>query len=717
MDATGQNGGPIRFGVFEADLLAHSLRKGGARVRLQEKPFRVLAMLLVRPGEVVTREELKHELWPDEEYGEFDLGLNTAVKKVRQALNDSGDSPRWIETVPKVGYKFLAPVTSGSSEGGEAQSEGPAERKTWVWPTSAALLAPVAFAGRLMNRAPDPPARPVYRFTVYPPEGAAIRSFEVSPDGRHLALVAQEGSRRARIWLRSFDDLTARPLAGTEGCDPLGAIFWSPDSRFIGFFANQMLKKVGIGNEPAADLAAAPFGRGGAWNEQGMIVFAPLNHGPDARLFGVPSRGGTSQRLTSGDENSHRSPQVLPSGREVLFHARVGPAGAGGELRIVEIASGKSRALLEATSHGVFLPEPVNPNKGHLLTVERDVLMAYPLDAKAGRIDEAFPALQDVGTDVEMSRGLFSISASGVLAYAAQSVPIPVRRLVWVDRQGRDLKTVGPERNYSGLRLAPDRSRVAVAIGEMSVGYGLGVIDLATNVLTQPAPGHRSTGTVWARDGEMVLFSQGGFETFAVPADGSAEPRLLRSHPDARATDVSPDGKWLLYHSYSDDVFVASRDGETEPKPFLSSEYRERAPRFSPDGRYVAYASDESGEEEVYVRRFPNGDQKAKVSVEGGSYPIWGPGGSELFFVSPNDDLMVVQLAQGPDGRLVRADQSTLFKLDRDLSARQDRQRFDIGLDGKGILILRDVRSEPSPITVAVNWNVELARLAEKRRP
>jgi Tol biopolymer transport system component len=215
----------------------------------------------------------------------------------------------------------------------------------------------------------------------------------------------------------------------------------------------------------------------------------------------------------------------------------------------------------------------------------------------------------------------------------------------------------------------------------------------------------------------MVLFSQGGFETFAVPADGSAEPRLLRSHPDARATDVSPDGKWLLYHSYSDDVFVASRDGETEPKPFLSSEYRERAPRFSPDGRYVAYASDESGEEEVYVRRFPNGDQKAKVSVEGGSYPIWGPGGSELFFVSPNDDLMVVQLAQGPDGRLVRADQSTLFKLDRDLSARQDRQRFDIGLDGKGILILRDVRSEPSPITVAVNWNVELARLAEKRRP
>lgn len=221
--------GPIRFGVFEVDLLSRTLRKRGVRIRLQELPFRLLAKLLERPGEVITRDELQQQLWSGKQYGEFDVGLNTAVTKLRHALNDDANTPRYIETIPTVGYKFLAPVAESprpelssvdsADSTASAGADGAQYRLGWVWPAAAASLLALVIAVWLAPLGQAPPSE-VYRFTVEPPEGGIIRSFGLSPDGRHLAFVVQHGEE-ARLWLRTLGEERAQAIEGAEGLDVL----------------------------------------------------------------------------------------------------------------------------------------------------------------------------------------------------------------------------------------------------------------------------------------------------------------------------------------------------------------------------------------------------------------------------------------------------------------------------------------------------------------
>ncbi len=323
MPGHAQNGGPIRFGAFEVDVAARELRKSGVRIRVQEQPFRVLAMLLARPGEVVTREELQQELWPGEEYGEFDLGLNTAVKKLRQALNDSADSPRWIETVPRVGYRFLGPTASDASPPLESPQELVRPRGRWVLPAGAcALVIAGLVMGWFWGRSEREADARSYRLELSAPRGIAYMAFALSPDGSRLAFIG-EGVGSPLLWIQSLIDGSAVAIEGTENAEPLGTPFWSPDGSRIGFFADRKLKRVTAAGGGVQTLCDAPFGRGGAWNADGVIVFAPET---DSGLWKLdPATEECSPFITPDEKQagaSFRNPQFLHDGESLLFTRR-----------------------------------------------------------------------------------------------------------------------------------------------------------------------------------------------------------------------------------------------------------------------------------------------------------------------------------------------------------------------------------------------------------
>ena len=740
MSSESQNRGPIRFGVFEVNLPGRTLRKSGARVRLQEKPFRLLAMLLARPGEVVTREELQRELWPNEEYGEFDLGLNTAVKKLRQALGDSSENPRWIETIPKVGYKFLAPLEKGAARAGEgvegAHKRTPPVRK-WLWLAVAAGFAAIAVATWL-SMPEDSGPRPVYRFSVPPPDGAVIRSFELSPDGRHLAFVAEEGSR-VRLWVRSFEEVFSRPLPGTEGADPLGTPFWSPDSRYIGFFSEGKLKKIGIAGEPPVTLADAPFGRGGSWNERGQIIFSPFNHRPqpsshaedsrpEARIFAVSDKGGDPQAVSEQDTApSHRSPSFLPGGGRFLYHARLGGSGAEGEIRMGTLGEPESPVVMRSKSHAVYAPIS-GPARGYLLTVQNEVLVAHPFDAENGSVvGDAIPAMQGVGEDLFKSRGMFSISASGVLAYANSGPSMRERELVWLNRKGEHQQLLRSGGNYYGVRMSPDGSRAAVVAPYAGVGGGmvLSLVDLEDGAAVQPEAPRSAFPFVWSPDSRTLVAGQGvwGLHSeigiFRIPADGSSGPVNVLPGFGLMTRDWSSDSQWLLLEDISKpsdhDLLIAAVGGK-EAKPYLATAYSERSGRFSPNGRFVAYSSNETGVDEIYVRTFPEAGAKRQVSIGGGVSPVWRPDGKELFFVSPESLLMSVPVSFDNDGGFKPGNPEPLFPVEID-TAIGSLTLYDVAVDGQKSLVTRALDTlSPSPVHIVVNWDEELKRWAEQRR-
>lgn len=289
-------------------------------------------MLLERPGEVVTSDELQRQLWSGEKFGEFDVGLNTAVNKLRHALSDSAHMPKYVETIPRVGYRFISQVEVGvhSTNLASSAAAGPSRRRSWVWPAATACILALLIALWQAPRGQTPPPPRVIQFTVAPPEGGIIRSFELSPDGLHLAYVVQDADD-VRLWLRSLAEQAGRPIQGAEGLDPLGTPFWSPDSQHVAYFANNQLMRVGIAGEPPISLAAASRGRSGAWNEQGEILFTPNSQDP---LYLVPEAGGEARRVSAEGDGSHRSPFFLPDGRRYLFTRR---AGGIPELRLGEL--------------------------------------------------------------------------------------------------------------------------------------------------------------------------------------------------------------------------------------------------------------------------------------------------------------------------------------------------------------------------------------------
>lgn len=587
------------------------------------------------------------------------------------------------------------------------------ERLAWSLAGILSLLT-LAFAyGAYHYRQVLTSIRPVRSFVVAPENSdlqlafARAGSLTVSPDGRWLTFVAPDAAGKNFLWLRPLDSVSAKAIPGAEGA---GFPFWSPDSRFIGFFADGQLKKIDVSGGPALNICDATDGRGGSWSRDGVIVFSPAPRQP---IYRVSASGGTPVAITKLNEarreTTHRYPWFLPDGRHFLYLAGSHSSGVKSEANAIYIASldGKiDQILFNARSNPVYAG-------GYLLYVRDRVLMAQPFDA--GRLQfkgDPVPVVEDVNYQSGYFRGAFSASENGVLTY--QTGMAETRSvLTWFDRNGKQLSTVGEPGNYSDLALSPDEKRLATTSVDTDAGtQDLWIFDLIRGVRTRFTFGAFDEFLpLWSPDGSRILYGSdptGWDDLYQKSASGAgAEELLFTSETDKDPTSWSRDGKFVAVE-YNDHIGKTKRDiwiyplvGDRKSFPFFQTEFDEHGASFSPDGKWIAYVSDESGKSEVYVTTFPDHSGKWQVSTNGGDGPKWRADGKELFYGS-DERLMAVEIKIGDT--FAAGVPVVLFKADLATSA-------DISADGKRILLSnREAATKTVPITIVTNWTADLLK-------
>jgi len=579
----------------------------------------------------------------------------------------------------------------------------------WVLWAGTALVC-VVFAV-LYYRRPAEEQRAL-RFFIYPEEKTPLGdTLAVSPDGKLLAFTAVSDGR-VRIWVRPLDSLSARPLAGTEN-----ALFpfWSPDSRFLGFFADGKLKKVDVNGGAPQTLCDAANGTGGAWNRDGVILFAP---GRGDALHRAPAAGGPSTPVTvfeqSRRENSHRWPHFLPDGRRFLYLVRSAQLEHHG-LCAGDLNSKTQKRILNTLNRVAYAP-PSGGGLGHLLFIREASLTAQPFDPEKLELrGEPFPVAEKVMRGGLFGGATFSVSANGLLAY--RSGEGGGGQLAWFDRQGKRLETIGQQAYaYVGFALAPDGKRVVVARGDAG-NLDLWLVDLARGNLPSRFTFDPATDwfPVWSPDGSRIAFATVREQAHAQavyvkPSSGVGKEDLLhKGGSSIYPTDWSRDGRFLAYVETAgktrQDVWVVPLAGDRKPIPFLQTEFSERSARFSPDAKWIAYVSDESSRTEVYVQAFQPGSGvvgKWQISSVGGSEPVWRRDGQELFYMAPDGSIMSVEIKAGAGFQA--GVPRPLFQA-RPPDQGAGVQRFDVTADGRRFLVLTYAEeAAASPITVVTNW-------------
>jgi eukaryotic-like serine/threonine-protein kinase len=587
-------------------------------------------------------------------------------------------------------------------------------RERLAWIVAGILAASTIALGVLELRRPRSES-PVVRSTVLPPEnrsfsfvGGGAGPVAVSPDGRQLAFVASESGAKKQLWVRPLESLVAKPLPATaDATYP----FWSPDSRFLGFFADGKLKKIEAAGGPALSICDAPDARGGSWSREGTILFEPSFRDPIHR---VSANGGKSVPVTkldvSRNETTHRWPFFLPDGRRFLFFSGSHTAGAESELDAIFVGSldgQKPKLLVNARSNPAYAA-------GHLLFVRQKTLLAQPFDPKSLKLtSEAFPIVENVQDDPGFFSAVFSVADQGTLAYQPASSSTGLSELVWVDRSGKKIDVLGDPDAYLEPRISPDGRRVAVTVGDPG---DIWIYDLARRVRTRLTFAESDDfAPTWSPDGTRVAYSSqrsGSGDLYAKAASGTGADELLASSKIFKVPNSwSPDGRYLVYIAFQGapgskaDLWLLSLpDGKASP--LLQTQFDELQGVFSSDGRWLAYASNESGRFEIYVQPFPGPGGKWQISTSGGIHPRWARGGKELFFLAPEGKIMSVE---------VRA--HTVFEAGAPKALFATALKnvpgppYDVSSDGQRILLNRPIGEESSPpITLVQNWTTLLRR-------
>ena len=710
-----------RFSHFEVDAQDLELRKHGVRIKLQEQPFRLLEALLQRPGTLVTREELHATLWPGDTFVDFDHGLNAAAARLRQTLGDSAKLPRFVESVPRRGYRFIAPVEVVESIESNGQpkpvAETPQPERSKLKPLVLVASFVVAIAVSfwwLQFREHD--RVPPFQFTLAPPDGTNFVELDplvLSPDGRNLVFPAADNSGETELWIRPLDDVAARRIEGTKGA---AFPFWSPDSRSIAFFANEKLYRVEIAGGLPKIVCSAADGRGGAWNADNRIVFTPsLN----SALYQVPAAGGEPKALTalnaSRQEISHRWPFFLPDGRHFLFVIRTAPPEHSG-IYLGSLNNGRTDLLIPALSNVVYAND--KSGGGYLLYAHDATLVARPFDAQAMKFTGAEFPVADVYNRalLEPLRADFSVSNTGVLVYRTRRA---ADRLTWFDRTGARLHTLGETGVHLGISLSPSETEVAFTrrdphTGRQDIWRADRVTAAATRVTYGPAD---QFDPVWSPDGSRLLYASTNLGYSSLHPDTTCEIREtgLDGHGDRlllRAENLtapwSTDGRFLLYHEIHSgrkmDTWALPLPGGGKPVPLLQGTSNQIFAIFSPDGKWVAYSSDESGKWEVYVAPFSLGGApagKRMVSDGGGSHPEWSRDGKQMYYLAADKRIMSVAVDTAHE-RFTAGVPRALFQSD---IVNDFRARFAVTSDGQLFLIPSTAgQGGPAVATVIVNW-------------
>jgi Tol biopolymer transport system component len=579
------------------------------------------------------------------------------------------------------------------------------ERLGWVAAGVLLLVGAVSAPFAVVHfREPARDDRPI-RFVMLAPEKATVSNIPpiISPDGRRLAFVATVDGK-TQLWIRPIDSTTAQPLPGTDNAD---YPFWSPDNRFIAFFSDGKLRKIDASGGPPQTLCDAPAGRGGAWNGDGVIFFAASAPGP---LYRVSSSGGTATQLTTLDssngEINHRSPSFLPDGRHFVFFVQGGEDKQG--IYLGSLETKERRLFLAGNSTGAYAWP------GYLLFVKEQTLMAQPLDVQNLELaGEAVPIAEPVGF-YNAFTATFSVSDNGVLAHA--NILGAQRQLAWFDRTGKLVERIGSPIPLYDVALSPDEKRAAIQWAANDIR----VVDLVRSGVPLRLTFNPTVEDypVWSPDGSRVLFNStegGGQDIYWKASTGAgSEEVVLKSGTPKRPTDWSRDGRFILYENDDPksriDLWVLPLFGDRKPELFLRTPFIEQHGRFSPDGKWIAYVSDESGTLEVYVQSFPPSGGKWQVSTKGGITPRWRRDGKELFYLSPDRRIMSVDVrASGTTFELSTA--TVLFEAPVDSATTATANRYDVSADGQRFLVNAPVENAgPAPITVVVNWTAGLKK-------
>ncbi len=628
-------------------------------------------------------------------------------KKPKQRLQAIGDARILLEEYRADPETFDRP-TIAAIPGAVPQ---PAWRRALPWAAAvAATVAALSLGLLLIGR--EVPERRVIRFETPPPEDGRFHlapdnpgPVAVSPDGRMIAYSGRTADGVIQLWVRALHEAAARPLPGTGNAQ---YPFWSPDSRRIGFFAGNKLRVVEAVGGPPLALCDAADGKGATWSQDGVIVFSPTYNSP---LHRVAETGGESTPVTEFDadrkDNSHRHPRFLPDGQHFLYMARSASGSSEGHAVMIGSLDGsEDRALFRAPTAAEYASE-------HILFVRDRTLMAQPFDA--GKLEfsgDAFPIAEVVtllapGTVV----GVFSASQNGVLAYQAGEGQEGSFRLVWRDREGNELGTVGEPGSYDEVHVIPGGELAAVSLEENSAGTGdIWVIDLRRNLFTRFTfdPGYES-GLTPTPDGKALFYSaqkRGVYALMRKEIGGSGEGEiLLESTTEMYPSSVSPDGEHLAFHKGGDDsswdIWILPLSGETEAYPFIQTEFGEAFAMFSPDGRWLAYMSNESGRPEIYVMAFPESGRKWQISTSGGQAARWNESGSEILYHATDGTLTAVRV-EPRDGGLLIGEATPLFNTRLQPSGSHF---WALSPDGENVLVMETISDHDAPnLSVVVNW-------------
>jgi serine/threonine-protein kinase len=591
---------------------------------------------------------------------------------------------------------------------------------------AAAVLSAAILTWLLTKPSAQPPLLPA-RFEIVPPSSQALaiqgadRNIAVSPDGQYIVYRA---GVPAQLVVRSIAEIEAKPLNGTAGAR---YPFFSPDSRWIGFFDGVALKRVSVAGGPVTSICSSAIPRGASWGEDGRIFFATSD--VTKGLLRVAPDGGEPVVLTKPDvaagERAHWQVAVLPGGRAVLFTIVAMNASEPTQVAMLDLKSGGIKRLIRGGSHPEYL------DSGHLVYAAAGNLMAVPFDvAQLELRGDPVPLVYGVRVNEDSGVANYAISRRGTLVYVPAPAE-PSRSLVWVDREGQESPVKAPPGDYSAPRVSHDGSRAAVVLRDQA--QRVHIFDFARDTLMRLTYGPGNDDhPVWTADGRHVVFSSqraGAFNLYAQAADGTGTANRLTTSPDwQRPAWVAPDGTGILASEISprtagDIVWfplqglasrpasdVPSNSNEPRAEPLVQTPSIDYNPEVSPDGDYVAYQSNESAREEIYVRPFPRVNEgRWQVSTDGGVHPVWARNGRELFYLDSYNVLTAVPVRRSGGG-LTFANPVKLFAIA--VPGPYTPRPYDMAPDGRVLLVKENGPADRSParMIVVLNWQEELKR-------
>jgi serine/threonine protein kinase len=612
-----------------------------------------------------------------------------------QSAADAADELKWI------------------AEGGSRESASAAvttrgrNRERLAWTAAGLLLLASLYLARDSLGPSSGTPRAIHSFLMAPDKTSFLLTGDeaapvvVSPDGERVAFGAG-----ARLWVHSLRTGAAVALASTEAAR---FPFWSPDSRFLGFFSDGKLRTVEASGGPVLQLCDAPNPRGGAWSRGGLIVFTP-----DIRtgLWRVRASGGEPSPLTRIDgtiHSTHRWPSFLPDGRHVLYlaanHAR--PRSEQSAIYVASLDGGEPRRLMPSWGSAQYA-------SGFLLFVREASLLGQRLDAGALALSgEPVRVADEVGFDTGVWRATFSASENGILAYHVVAGGVG-GRFTWLDRVGRSLEKVGERSEAYVPALSPDGRRLAFLVGDPSNDIWVQELDrgVRTRVTTL---GGVAPSPLWSPDGSEILFvtqDETEFTLSATPVGGAGQRRVIHRSPERmEPTDRSRDGRFLLYDKGNvglTDVWALPLAEPSKAFSLVSTPFVDRNGRFSPDGRWVAYSSRETGRDEVYVTRFPDAGTRLQISGGGGKTPRWRADGRELYFLS--GDVVMGAAVAGTGSRFLVREVKPLFRVNLYNGPRTNLTAYDVSPDGERFLVNSAGESGDPRVALVTNWLAELGR-------